>query len=254
MQITLDEGYQFGLGVFETIAIEKGVPLLLSWHLERMNRSLKMLGIDQTVEEEEVTRYLENIHESQNDLPANFSAGQIHHQALKIMVSKENKIFTLRPNHYKPEDYLQGFRLAFSPVYRNETSPLVCHKTMNYGDCILEKRRAASLGADELIFKNSQGQLCEGTISNIFFVREGQIYTPPISCGLLPGVLRRFVLEHFPVTEQVLYEKDIQDMEECFVTNSLMGIMPVHALGEKKFASHQVTKACMHMYKTTLSV
>lgn len=240
MQITLDEGYQFGLGVFETIAVEKGAPMLLSWHLERLGDSLRALGIEQSVTSDDVMEYLEG--------------RDAEHHALKIMVSGQNVVFSLRPNHYVPEQYEGGFRLAFSHVYRNETSPLVCHKTMNYGDCILEKRRAASLGADELIFKNSRRELCEGTISNLFFVKHGEVITPPVSCGLLPGILRRFVLEHFPVREAALHEADIAQMDECFVTNSLMGIMPVRSFQGKAFPERSVTELCMKKYQEYLRI
>lgn len=238
MEIILDEGYQFGLGVFETIAVEHGRPILLSWHLERMNRSLAALGIERSVTASEIQRYLEGL--------------EADHHGLKIMISSQNTLFTLRRNHYQPKQYERGFRLAFSRVYRNETSPLVCHKTLNYGDCILEKRRAASLCADELIFKNSRGELCEGTVSNLFFVKGGQIFTPPIGCGLLPGILRRFVLEHFSVKEMILHEKDVMQMDECFVTNSLMGIMPVASFLEKKFTERSVTGRCMKRYQEYL--
>lgn len=240
MQITLDEGYQFGLGVFETVAVERGEPLLLGWHLERLCGSLKELGIEQTVTEPEIREFL----------ASRESGGE--RQALKVMVSEKNKVFTLRPNPYTEERRRKGFSLAYSTVYRNETSPLVRHKTMNYGDCILERRRGAAAGADEQIFLNSRGEICEGTATNIFFAREGRLYTPPVSCGLLPGVLRRFILEQFPVEERILKKADVFAMEECFVTNSLMGIMPVRLLGEKTFTPGEATRRCAEKYSDIL--
>lgn len=221
MQITLDEGYQFGLGFFETIAIEENRPVFLTEHLERLNHSLQEFHITKTISPEEISDYL--------------GTGSFPHHALKLMVSAENTLMTIRPNPYTDEQYKKGFLLDYSPVLRNETSPLVSHKSMNYGDCILEKRRAASLGLNELLFLNSKGQICEGTISNVFFVKKGQIYTPHSSCGLLPGVMRRYILEHYPVNECILTPADIDSMEECFVTNSLMGIMPVRQLAGHVF-------------------
>jgi 4-amino-4-deoxychorismate lyase len=235
MQITLDEGYQFGLGVFETIAVEQGRPILLSWHLERLNASLKVFGIDRSVGEADVMEYL--------------AVQEAPHHALKLMVSDANQFMTLRPNHYTPEQYHRGFRLIYSPIYRNETSPLVCHKTFNYSDCILEKRRAVAEGADEVLFVNSRGEICEGSTTNLFFVQSGNIYTPPLSCGLLPGILRRFILEHFPVTERILYREDLASMDECFVTNSLMGIMPVTSIEAKTFTSHVAADECSTLYR-----
>ena len=83
--------------------------------------------------------------------------------------------------------------MDFSAVVRNDTSPLVGHKTMNYGDCILAHRAAAAAGMDERIFLNTRGQLAEGTVSNLFLVSGGRLYTPALSCGLLPGVLRDYL-------------------------------------------------------------
>lgn len=239
MQITLDEGYQFGLGVFETVSVEKGSPVFLDRHLERLRASLRELGIDRSVTEDETRRYL---------------AGQEGERyALKIMASDQNCLFTVRPNPYTPEKLQKGFRLAYSQIYRNETSPLVRHKTMNYGDCILEKRRGAALGVDELLFCNSRGEICEGTTTNIFFAREGSLYTPPVRCGLLPGIMRRFVMERFPVTEQALGREDVLGMEECFVTNSLMGVMPVTCLEDRAFFRGKLTEACMEAYAAYLA-
>lgn len=167
MKITLDEGYQFGLGVFETIAVEQNRPLLLEEHLERLHHSLCALHINKTIKADEVFDFL--------------SGHNLEHHALKLMVSAENTLFTVRPNPYPayngtvtvPES-TQMFHLSISSVRRNETSPLVFHKTMNYADNLLEKRR-------------------------------------------------------------VLRPSDLTSMDECFVTNSLMGIMPVQSLDSYTF-------------------
>lgn len=241
MQITLDEGYQFGLGVFETICLQEKTPLFLDWHLERLNNSMKELYIKQPpVKRSQALDWL--------------SCRQTAGCGMKILASGENVIFTLRKNPYTPEKIQAGFRLTYSQVYRNETSPLVRHKTFNYGDCIWEKRRAVMLGEDERIFCNSRGEICEGTSTNIFFARQGRLYTPPVSCGLLPGVVRRFILERFPVTERVLTKEDALHMDECFVTNSLMGVMPVNALGQTRYFRGAATRSCMEAYASSCKV
>lgn len=230
MQITLDEGYQFGLGVFETIRVEGGKPRLLKLHLERMRRSLKTLGIHRDVSKEEVLDYLEG--------------KNAEYSALKVMVSEKNTTFTLRENPYGPDRYEPGFAMDYSTVRRNETSPLVFHKTLNYADCILEKRRAIREGQDERIFLNSRGEICEGTSCNIFFGQGDRLYTPKLSCGLLPGVVRRVLLDSGLAEERILRPKDVQTMQECFVTNSLMEIMPVYRLGAQKFSARRQALIC----------
>lgn len=238
MKITMDEGYQFGLGVFETIAVENGKPLFTDWHLERLRQSLKVLGIKQSVSEKEIYTYL--------------SQKECNHHALKIIASSQNIVFTLRQNPYTKKQLEEGFDLGFSSVYRNETSLLTRHKTLNYGDCILEKRHAKDLGVDELLFLNSKGEICEGTVSNVFFSKNGKLFTPSVSSGLLQGVVRRFLIENFSATEKVLKKEDVTEMDECFVTNSLMGIMPVKSLNGIKYSIGKTTKICQDHYQEIL--
>ena len=180
MNINLDECYQFGLGAFETIAIEHGHPVFLPRHLARLDRAADFLGLTscavRNINPDTITAYL-------NEQEKNGTS--LSHCALKIMISNENTIYHIRSNPYVPAQYEKGFVMDFSSVMRNESSPLTYHKTMNYGDCILEKRLAAGQGINERIFQNSKGEICEGTVSNIFFVRDQKLFTPKISCGLL---------------------------------------------------------------------
>ena len=201
MDIKLDEGFLFGMGVFETVAVEQGRPLLLEQHLNRMQGSADFLKLGSCAErgltKEKIAEYL-----STQEMSVKM------HGALKIVMSAENTFFQMRENPYMDEIYSRGFMTDLSKVRRNETSPLVYHKTFNYGDCILER-----------------------TVCNVFFVRKNMIYTPQLSCGLLPGILREYIMERFQVTETIIYPDELMYYEECFVTNSLMGVMPVRQLG-----------------------
>lgn len=267
MKITLDEGFQFGLGAFETIAVEAGKPIFLDKHLKRLERAAEFLHLgtlsERGITEKQILRYLEEqaqLPESRENLAnmmqlsesrENFS--DITHCALKIMLSKENVVFSMRANPYTPERYEKGFVLDISPVKRNETSSLVYHKTMNYGDCILEKRNAAAAGVDERLFLNTKDQICEGTVSNIFFVKQGKLYTPDTRCGLLPGILREYICETQHVEEAIIYLKDLKEYEECFVTNSLMGIMPVRQIEETSFTEEKVTQTLLAKYQKLIA-
>lgn len=228
MKIELDQGYQFGLGAFETIALEHGHPVFLERHLNRLEKAAEFLKLgsleSRGITCEEVLDYLVNIAEEEKQ-----------HGALKIMLSEKNVVFQVRGNHYREEQYRQGFVMDFSEIRRNETSPLVGYKTMNYGDCILEKRAAAEAGMDERIFLNTCEEISEGTVSNIFFVRGGKLETPAMGCGLLPGIIREYLCETEEAEETVIYQEMLNHYEECFVTNSLMGIMPVKQLGDRTF-------------------
>ena len=239
MEITLDEGYSFGLGAFETIAVKDGKLIFLDRHLRRLDRALHFLKIG-TLDERGIT---------EKQVIDCVKQQKLKDGACKLTVSKKNVVFQQRQNPYTDDIRRTGFVMDFSSVRRNETSPLTAYKTLNYGDCILENRQAHGLGMNERIFLNTKGQISEGTVSNIFFVRSGKLYTPDLSCGLLPGILREYLCETENVEETVIYPAELGRYEECFVTNSLMGIMPVKQLGEWKSESREVTNQLLKKYE-----
>lgn len=228
MTITADNGYYFGLGVFETIDVVAGRCIFLDEHLARLEASAAFFGLNSRISPKDVSEYLK-------------TQGQHHYTGgLKITISQENTIFSLRENPYTQEDYKKAFRLTFNRVRRNETSPFTYHKTLNQGDNLQERAAAKEQGFDEGIFLNSIGEITEGTLSNIFFVKSGGIFTPPVSSGLLNGIMRQYIISAHKVTEVALTPGAIEKFDECFITNSLMGIMPVRSLGDKEFQSFDV--------------
>lgn len=236
-RIEIDDGYRFGIGLFETIYVKNNKPLFLDEHLERLNKSLEYFNVGKTISREEVLKCIEN----------NFD-GSLKNHALKIMVSENNISYESRINPYGEKEYEKGFLLGISKVNRSNTSPFVYHKTLNYGECIVEKRKALKLNKNDFIFLNSDKNVCECTSSNIFFVKENKIYTPTIDSGLLPGVVRDFVCRNFTVDEVCIGLEDLNSFDECFVTNSLMGIMPVRAIDDIVFSKREVTKKIMDRY------
>lgn len=238
--ISLDTGYFFGMGIFETIAVEKGHPLFLDWHLERMQKGLKTLGIStdafqKQATPEQIARYL--------------TEHPMDHGVLKIMASEENLLFTTRENPYTDTDYERGFRLDLSPVLRNETSSFTYIKSFHYGDNLLEKRRAKQAGYDETLFRNTKGYLVETSASNIFFVKKQQLFTPAIHCGLLDGIVRRYILENYNVKETLLLPEELSSFDEAFLTNSLMGIMPVVSIDDHVFTKRSYTDHLLNCYR-----
>lgn len=217
----LDEGYSFGIGAFETIAIENKRAIFLDEHLERLNKALKFFGIYKIVEK--------------NEINATVEKEGLHRAALKIMVSEQNTIITFRENPYNQNIYNRGFKLCYSEVLRNPTSSFTFYKTLNYGDSILEKRKCNKKGCDEPIFFNYKNEICEGATSNIFFVNKGCIITPAVSCGLLAGIMREYLIKKYDIIEETIKLESISNFDECFVTNSLMGIMPVVSFGDILF-------------------
>ncbi len=235
---TPDDGYYFGLGAFETIALEEGRPQFLREHLQRLETALKFFSLPVSVEQ---------IREAVEEALSRQEARQ-GRRALKVAVSRENLLVTTRENPYCREDYLQGFDTDYSAIRRNETSPFSYHKTLNCGDGIWEKRRAAAAGIREPIFLNTRGQIAEGATTNVFFIREGRLVTPPLSCGMLPGILRAYLCRIYETEEKIVLPEEVAEYEEMFVTNSLLGIMPVRRLGQHTFSGMERGLALARMF------
>lgn len=234
-----DEGYFFGIGAFETIAVEEGKPMFLEEHYARLLRAMEFLGLTSSIGEirAQVERALGK---------TELKTGR---KALKLTVSGKNIVVNSRENTYGTEDYERGFTCDYSQVRRNETSAFTYHKTLNYGDCLFEKRLAKASGIDEPIFLNGRKELCEGATTNVFFVKQGEIFTPPVSAGLLPGILREFILRRYPVTERVILPQDVEQFDEMFLTNSLLGVMFVKRLGNKIFSAGETGKRLQEEYR-----
>ncbi len=227
-----DEGYYFGLGAFETISVENGIVHFLPQHYKRLLSALKFLNL--TVDFSKIEEKV-NLTLAQKEM-------QEGRNVLKITVSEKNILITTRKNNYQKEDYEKGFFTALSNVRRNETSPFTYHKTLNYGDCIIEKRHAKEMGIQEPIFLNTKGEIAEGATTNVFFIKNNQITAPPLSCGMLPGIIREYLYSAYPIKEQIIMPKDIGEFDEMFLTNSLLGIMPVRKLGSHTFPSMDTSR------------
>jgi len=214
-KILIDDGFSFGRGLFETILV-KNDGIFLREHLERLNAGLKKLGINQYITEDYVKNNIEKL--------------KCENCGVKIIVSDKNIVFIKREINYTEELYQKGFSLAVSNVRRNKSSILTYLKSINYMDNILEREKALKEGYDEIIFLNDEEMICEGSISNIFFIRNNAIYTPSIKCGILDGIVRQWLINRYNVTEGQYSLKDLSSSDGIFITNSLMGVMGISKL------------------------
>ena len=225
-KILMDQGVFFGKGVFETIHCAKE-PSLMEEHLKRLKYSMDVIGLE-PLEEEMLREFLKSIPRK--------------NKALKITVTPLNIIITEREIPYKEEDYKTGFKLNFSKVRRNSTSNLTYIKSIGYLENLLEKEKATKLGFNDTIFLNEKGYITETSCSNIFLIKNNEIFTPRVQDGLLNGIIRGWIVENCEVFEKSITIKDIEECDEVFITNSLMGIMPIVQIENMKYNSTNYTK------------
>ncbi|MCR1949454.1 MULTISPECIES: aminotransferase class IV [unclassified Clostridium] len=236
-KITIDSGYFFARGVFETILV-KEKPIFLEKHINRLNNGINTLQIGELVEVEDI-----------NNLIKDFN---IENCALKIVVTEKNIVLETRELVYKSGDYLRGFSLKIAGTIKNSTSKLTYIKSMNYLENILEREEATKEGYNEVIFLNEKGYVCDGSLSNIFIVKNGTIFTPKVSSGLLPGIVRDYVIRNHNVIEKEINLDEIMNADEIFITNSLLGIMGVSKFENRILTENKITIKIREEYEAQI--
>lgn len=231
--VKIDSSFFFGRGIFETILV-KEKPVLLNKHIKRINKGAADLHINNKISIDEVVTLISDFN--------------IENAAMKIVLTEENVVITTREIPYTKEQYEKGFKITLSDVLRNSTSRLNFVKSVNYIENILEKEKAAQKGFNEVIFLNEKEKLTEGSCTNLFFVKDGEIFTPQLECGLLDGIVRQWILENFQVNQGEYELKDLYQANEIFLTNSLMGIMSVYSFNNNTYLENENTKKIQRKY------
>ncbi|WP_281883933.1 aminodeoxychorismate lyase [Paenibacillus sp. YYML68] len=241
-----DHGFLYGIGLFETFRTYGGRPFLLEWHIERLFAGCQELGI---VLEPEETRLRSRIQ-------ALLVANQLEDAYIRWTVTAGEEALGLPAGDYvKPTDMIYikplpaatavtsstgraGKSLQLLKQRRSTPEGAIRLKSLHYMNNIVAKRELSgypwAMGAEGL-FLDVQGHLCEGIVSNVFFVRDGVVHTPAVETGLLPGITRRFVLE---TAEQLGLEvqegryrwEQLLQADEVFLTNSIQEMVPVARL------------------------
>lgn len=138
MNVKMDDCFQFGLGAFETISVVDGRPIFLDRHLRRLEDAARFLDLGMPAERGiDRIAVLEYLRKWMSEHDYRDQSGHMRRCALKIMLTQKNVVFSMRDNPYTTDIYERGVAMDISNVRRNETSPFVYHKTMNYGDCNL---------------------------------------------------------------------------------------------------------------------
>ncbi|MBL7197007.1 MAG: aminotransferase class IV family protein [Candidatus Omnitrophica bacterium] len=256
-----DEGFLYGQGLFETMRSYNGEVFLLDRHLKRLINSCSIM--ETTPSNIELftellrTAVLETVKSNK------LNSGYIRLNVWKKGIDIGTFIFTKDDPFYLDRDYQSGFSAVIcKDVIQNESSPLVRVKSLNHYFYILLREKAKDYGANETIILNSKGNICEGSHSNIFIIKDDIISTPPISSGCLPGITREVSIEIARQLKIVLQETDIkpEDLytsDEAFLTNSLIEIMPLVKVDKKRIGNGklgQKTKFILEGYRKLIRI
>jgi len=243
-----DAGLLHGIGLFETMRSYGGRVFRLNDHLDRLFHSAAALNIPVTSQKLEIEYGIGEL----------LRANQLTDARLRLTLTRGNIKNTSPENPspstlfitaapltpYPPEYYNKGMTVIISDYKQNPLEPTAGHKTINYFNRLLALQQAQLKQAGEALWFTTANHLAEGCISNVFLVHNEVLLTPPLATPVLPGIIRKLVLElagqnGIKAEEKPLTIQDLLQASEVFLTNSIMELMPItriekHAVGNEK--------------------
>jgi branched-subunit amino acid aminotransferase/4-amino-4-deoxychorismate lyase len=237
----LHPGFLYGFGLFETMRSCRNKIACLDAHIERIRESSRLISLDFPFSLPGLKRIIKEAVKING-----FADSYIR---LTLWKSERKTSVSLIVKKYRPypaAKYAGGIRACIGPYRQGENSFFPRVKSTNYLFYLLSLMDARRRNYEEAIILSSRGYIVEGSRTNVFFVKEGELFTPSLECGGLAGITRRAILDlsgssHIKAYEGNFTPKDIHAADEAFLTNSLMGIMPLKffegkAIGKNKCA------------------
>ena len=216
-----------GDGAFEAIKMIDGRPFALTRHLRRLHHSAGALGI--AVDDDVVRAGIEALSDA--------SATRARNCWLRVTVTGGSAPMGTGGVGAHPTVVVAVAAMApWGPTCdvavvewtRNDTGATAGLKTISYAENVIALRAAHARSADEAIFANTRGNLCEGTGSNVFIAVDGRLMTPPLSSGCLAGVTRELLLERCPdVVEVDSPVAALASATEAFLTSTSRDVHPI---------------------------
>lgn len=196
------------LKIIETFRFGEGKFHRLDRHLARAERTCKALGF--VFSKPKVTEALDQVENGDH--------------RVRLTIARDGEVsVTTAPLQSLPADTV--WRLAISPTRLDPAAEHLRFKTTSR-ETYDQARADLPSGIDEVVFANARGEVCEGAITNIFADFGQGLVTPPVTCGLLPGVLREELLASGECLEAVIPLARLQEATRLFVGNSLRGLIP----------------------------
>lgn len=237
-----NRGFRYGDGVFETMLVRDGRIRLGAFHFERLLSGLRYLQFTPS---------------------AAFTEAGLAGQVEELCRQNGHTLARVRLTAFRGDGGL-GDGVEAAPSYiiqswevevmqeevtldvfeggRKACDPLSNLKSANYLVYVLATLYAGKQGLSDCLVLNSRDRVADSTIANVFYIKNGQLYTPPLSEGCVAGVMRRYLLETLPgagwaVAEKETTVRDLETADEIFLTNAIRGIRPVRSFRGMVLAS-----------------
>jgi branched-chain amino acid aminotransferase len=263
-----DHGLLYGDGVFEGIRIYNGKIFKCRQHIDRLYSCAEQIALKIPITKEEMEAIQRECIE----------VNGIREGYIRLVVTRGFGTLGLDPRRcpvpgiiciadqislYKPEFYETGMRVV---VAKRPKTPIQCLdpriKSLNYLNNILAKVEAIEAGCDEAIMLNTEGYVVECTGDNLFIIKNGKVYTPPVDDGMLNGVTRRFVLEKLcpqlgvTAVESSLRIEEVLKADEVFLTGTAAEVIAVNQIDDTRIGTGgegPVTKKLRKLFREIVS-
>lgn len=261
-----DRGFLYGDGIYETLRVYNGIVFMIDEHIERLFRSACMIKLKMPRSRETVKRAVYKT----------VKINRLSDAVVRISISRgsgpigldpelcSKPTFVIMANPFKkyPQEYYQkGVNVAIVNTMRNfkgALDPMI--KSLNFLNNILAKIEAKERGVYEALMLNYRGYIAEGTITNIFFIKDNILCTPEVDVGILDGITRRIIIDiakelGIGIKEGRFKRENIYNAQEVFISNTTMEVMPVTAVDNIKIGTKigNITKMLHIAYKKKVS-
>lgn len=244
-----DRGFQYGDGLFETIEVRSGKPVFFDRHLARLSAGCRKLLIP---EPDSALLALE----------AGELCKQSEHAVLKIIVTRGSggrgyrqpdrlhptRVLSLHPSPDYPESFRkQGVTLRFCRTRLGLNPSLAGVKHLNRLEQVLARAEWNDPTIQEGIMLDSNDHVIEGTMTNLFCIKDGIVYTPPLSQAGIAGIIRSIIIDllneqNSAFSEKSLTQDELLTADEVFVCNSIIGLWPVKQIANTPFQVGDATR------------
>lgn len=234
-----DHGFLYGAGFFETFRTYEGHVFLFEEHMERLRGALEEYHISMPYTYEEI---IEVIHElticsngREGYFRLNVSAG-VHDIGLAPSEYKSPNVIVFRKELMEVPRGTEK-EAVWLDTARNLPESGVRHKSHNYLNNVRGRLELPSLKEQEGLFLTVNGHVAEGVTSNVFWVKDGELFTPSVETGILPGITRAFIMRiakkaSMSVQEGLFTKSEVEQADEVFISNAVQELVPLSRVGE----------------------
>lgn len=269
-----DAGFQHGIGLFETMAARHGKVFRAHAHMNRLAESAKLLLLSDRLRIEPLVEAVNHVVQENNMESARvrltLTGGNLNQLQNKGEKRIDPTIIVVAqpPTEYPQEFFEKGVTVTVADGRENPFDPMAGHKTLNYWPRIHALQLATTKQASEALWFSVSNHVSSGSVSNIFLVKDNELYTPiarseeaegAIPSSTLPGITRAAISEiaelmDIKVNKKMLDINDLLGADEVFLTNSSWVVLPVVSMEKEKIAGGEVGQITKQLREALLEL